>query len=119
MDLKMFLFKLGSELQNFIKKFLVVLKIQKKKEMETEFLEVEWTPPPWYILHYNFLVTHPNFMKFDGFSYNLSRINVMKFYFQNSNWFLLCQHFYATSCYFFVYVFCLNNEYILDNISRI
>ena len=58
------------------------------------------SPSPQYILFYNFLVTNPSFMKFGDFSYNLSRINILDFFFQNSNWFLRYQHFFKTRCYF-------------------
>ena len=36
---------------------------------------------PWYILFYNFLVTHPNFMKFGDFYQNLSGIDILDFFF--------------------------------------
>ena len=36
---------------------------------------------PQYILFFNFLVTNPSFMKFGDFSYNLSRINILDFFF--------------------------------------
>ena len=55
-------------------------------------------------------LTHLNFMKFGDFF----GINILDFFFQNSNWFL------ATRCcyfFFFFYVFC-NGEYVLDNIIR-
>ena len=38
------------------------------------------TPTPWYILLYNFLVTHPNFMKVGNFTKNLSEINILFFF---------------------------------------
>ena len=66
----------------------------------------------WYLLLYNFLLTHPSFIKFCDFSQNLCVIH-MSFFFQNSNWFLQFQHLY------FLHVFSCKNEYILDNISRI
>ena len=56
--------------------------------------------PPGYILLYNFLVTHPNFMKFDGFSKTLSGINFLEFFLQNSNWFVQCHHFFTTKFYY-------------------
>ena len=68
---------------------------------------------PWYILLYNFLLTHPSFIKFCDFSQNLSVIHILRVFFQNSNWFLQFQHLY------FLHVFSCKNEYILDNISRI
>ena len=36
--------------------------------------------PPWYILLNDFLVTHPNFIKFGDFSQNLSGINMLNFF---------------------------------------
>ena len=37
---------------------------------------------PWYMLLYNFLVTHPNFMKFRYFFWNLFWINILIFFFK-------------------------------------
>ena len=39
-------------------------------------------PPHWHILLYDFLVTHPNFIKFGDFSKNLSGINFLIFFFK-------------------------------------
>ena len=49
--------------------------------------------PHWCTLLCNFLLTHPDFTKFSDFSYSLSRINILDF-FQNSKWFLQCQHLF-------------------------
>ena len=49
---------------------------------------------------------------------NVSGINILIF-FKKWNWFLQCQHFFTTKCYFFLCVFCWNNEYFPDNISPI
>ena len=48
-----------------------------------------------------FLVTHPNFMKLGNFSYNLSGINILIFFFQNSDWFQQWEHFFRTRYYLF------------------
>ena len=52
---------------------------------------------------------------------NLSGINILTFFFPNLNWSF---HFAVSALFhnlalFFVYFCCWNNEYILDNISRI
>ena len=70
------------------------------------------------MLFYNFLVTQPNLMKFGDFSDNLSKIKILELFFKIQ----------TDSCSFstfsrpgviFVCEFCWNNEYILENISRI
>ena len=62
------------------------------------------SPSPRYILFYNFLVTNPSFMKFGDFSYNLSRINILDFFFQNSNWFCGSSTFSRPGVIFCVYL---------------
>ena len=73
---------------------------------------------PWYILLYNFSVTHPNVMKFGDFSWNLSGINVLDFLVQNPTGFCSVSIFHG-QVLIFMHVFCWNNEYIHGNISRI
>ena len=53
-------------------------------------------PPstPQYSLHHKFLVTHPDFTQI------YLRLTFWIFFFQNSNWFLQCQRFVKTKCYF-------------------
>ena len=46
-------------------------------------------PKRFLLVYYDFLVTHSNFMEFGDFSYNFSGINILEFFLQNSNWFLL------------------------------
>ena len=76
------------------------------------------SPSPRYILFYNFLVTNPSFMKFGDFSYNLSRINILDFFFKIQTGFAVAA-LSQDQVLFFVYIFCWNNEHILDKISRI
>ena len=54
-------------------------------------------------------------MKFGNFSRNVS-IHVLDFFWQNLTCFLQSQHFF-TNRYYFLYVLCWENEYILSNIS--
>ena len=39
------------------------------------------TAPHWFILPYNFLITYPDFVKLGDFFKNLSRINILNFFF--------------------------------------
>ena len=73
------------------------------------------TPTPWYILLYNFLVTHPNFMKVGNFTENLSEINIL-FFFKIRTGFCSVSTFSQPGV-IFLYVFCWN--IILDIVSRI
>lgn len=91
-----------------------------------------WGPPLWVkgggerndlplnILFCNFMVTYLNFMKFGEFSQNLSGINTVDF-FQNSNWFLQCQCFFAVSTHnkvlAFVHFLCFLSSVGIMNIS--
>ena len=55
----------------------------------------------WYILLYNFLITHLSFMKFGDFLKFICD-SFSEIFFQNSNWFLQCQHFSRPGVIIFV-----------------
>ena len=74
--------------------------------------------PSWYILLYNISVTHPNFMKLHDFLLNLSGLYTLDFFFIKFELVFAVAALFTTT-YFFLCVFCWENEYILDNIRRI
>ena len=76
------------------------------------------TPPLSYIFLYNFLVTHPNFMKFGDFSYNLSGIHILNLFFEIRTGFCSVSTFSRPGVIFLCF-FCWKNEYILESIGRI
>ena len=71
----------------------------------------------WYILLYNFLITHLSFMKFGDFL-NLSAIHILKFFFKIPTGFCSVSTFHG-QVLLFLCVFCWKNGSILHNISRI
>ena len=73
------------------------------------------SPSPRYILFYNFLVTNPSFMKFGDIYLGLI---FWIFFFKIQTGFAVAA-LSQDQVLFFVYIFCWNNEHILDKISRI